>query len=173
MRKGAQYVANSEWDKASVEARNVLQMDAKNAGAYLIAAEVEDGKGSFRNAFGNYGKVLELDPTSVPGRLGLARIYLLSGDMEKPQPLIDSVLASEPQNARAQTLQVALFARQGMQAEALAGADRVVKGGLPLGAESGLMLAGFYFNVHALEPALAVLDRSIAASPQDARLPQM
>ena len=173
LRKGAQYVANFEWDKASVEARNVLQMDAKNAGAYLIAAEVEDGKGSLRNAFANYSKVVELQPSSIDGRLGLARIYLLTGDVDKPQGLIDGVLAAEPQNARAQALQVALMARQGRKDEALAGADRIVRSGRPLAADSSLALAGLYFNAKAFEPALAVLDRAIAADPKDSRLPQM
>ncbi len=173
LRKGAQYVANFEWDKASVEARNVLQMDVKNAGAYLIAAEVEDGKGAFRNAYANYAKVVELNPASIDGRLGLARMYLLSGDVEKPQPLIDGVLAAEPQNTLAQALQVAVMARQGRKDEALAGADRIVKSGLPLAADGSLLLAGLYFNAQAYETALTVLDRAIAADPKDTRLPQM
>ena len=173
LRKGAQYVASSEWDKASVEARNVLQMDNKNAGAFLIAAEVEDGKGSFRNAFANYTKVVELNPASIDGRLGLARIYLLSGDLEKPSMLIDAVLASEPQNTRAQTLKVALTARQGKRVEAIAGADRIVESGLALTPDSSMTLAGLYFNDRAFDKALALLDRAIAAAPQDVRLAQM
>lgn len=173
LRKGAQYVAKSEWDKASVEARNVLQMDTKNAGAFLIVAEVEDGKGSFRGAFANYSKVVELNPGSVAGRLGLARIFLLSGDLDKSQALIDAVLASEPQNPRARVLQVALLGRQGKQAVALAGADRILASGLVLSTDSSLTLAGFYFNAQAGEKALTVLDQAIAASPQDARLSQM
>jgi tetratricopeptide (TPR) repeat protein len=173
LRKGAQYVARSEWDKASVEARNVLQMDSRNAGAFLIAAEVEDGKGAMRNAFANYAKVVELKPASVDGRLGLARIYLLSGDLARPQDLIDGVLATEPRNTRAQTLQVALMARQGNKAQAIAAADRIVASGLVLGADSSMTLAGLYFNDHAIAKALAVLDGAMATSARDARLPQM
>lgn len=173
LRKGAQYVASFEWDKASVEARNVLQMDPKNAGAYLIAGEVEEGKGSIRNAFANYSKVVELQPSSIDGRLGLARIYLLAGDLAKPIPLIDGVLAVQPNNTRAQVLQVALKARRGQVDEARAGANRIVAGGLPLAADSSLALAGLYFNAKADEPALAVLDRAIAADPKDPRLSQM
>ena len=173
LHKGAQYVANFDWDKASVEARNVLQIDPKNAAAYLIAAEIEDGKDAFRGAFANYSKVVELQPASVEGRLGMARIYLLSGDTEKPQPLIDAVLAAEPQNTRAQALQVGLMSRQGRKDEAVAGADRIVKSGLPLDAASSMLLAGLYFNAHDDEHALALLDRAIAANPKDSRLPQM
>ena len=173
LRKGEQYVANAEWDKASVEARNVLQMDAKNAGAFLISAEVEDGKGSYRNAFANYNKVVELNPASIDGRLGLVRIYLLSGDLDKPQALIDAVLAGEPQNTRAQTLKAALTARQGKRVEAVAQADRIVDGGLVLAPDSSMTLAGLYFNDQAFDKALAVLDRALAATPQDVRLAQM
>ena len=173
LKKGAQYVADFEWDKASVEARNVLQMDARNAGAFLIAAEVEDGKGSLRNAFANYSKVLELQPASIDARLGLARIYLLSGDLDKAQALIVGVLAAEPQNTRAQSLQVALLGRQGRKDDALAAADRVVASGRPLAADSSLALAGLYFNTKAWAPALSVLDRAIETNPKDSRLPLM
>lgn len=173
LRKGAQYAADSDWDHAGVEVRNVLQMDPKNASAYLIAAHIEDGKGVFRNAFANYSKVVELDPASVDGRLGVARIYLLSGELDKSATLIDAVLATEPQNLRAQSLQVALLARRGKLDEARAGADRIVRGGQALDTDSSLVLAGFYFNLQSPEPALDLLDRAATGAGRDLRVPQM
>ena len=173
LRKGAQYAANSDWDHAGVEVRNVLQMDPKNAAAYLIAARIEDGKGGYRNAFANYSKVVELDPASIDGRLGMARIYLLSGELDKAATLIRAVLATAPQNVRAQALQVALLARQGKLDAARVQADRIVQDGQALDSDSSMVLAGFYFNLQLPEPALGLLDRAATVAGRDIRLLQM
>ena len=173
LRKGAQYVANAEWDKASVEARNVLQMDPKNAGAFLIAAQVEDGKDQFRNAFANYSKVIELKPDSVEARLAMARLYLLSGDADNARRLVAPVLAADPQNLRAMTLDAAMHMRRGETPLATAEADRIAKSGQPLPVDIALALAGLYFNAKAPDAAAGVLDKAIEAHPTDVRLLEM
>ena len=173
LRKGTQYVASADWDKAGVEARNVLQMDPRNAGAYLIAAQVEDGKDQFRNAFANYSKVVELKPDSVEARLALGRLYLLSGDLDNAGKLIQPVLAADPQNLRAMTLDAALHMRRGEKDAALGEADRVANSGQALKADIALALAGLYFNAQSLDPAAKVLDKALETQPADVRLLEM
>jgi tetratricopeptide (TPR) repeat protein len=173
LRKGAQYVAQSDWDRASVEARNVLQIDPKSADAILIVAQIADGKGALRNAFAGYSKVLETKPGSVDARLGLARLYLLSGDLKPADDQIGAVLALDAQNVRAQTLAAASLARHGDKDAALAAANRIAAAEQPLPIDSALALSGLFFNAKALDTALGVLDKSIAAHPQEIRLLQM
>ncbi|MEP6502028.1 MAG: tetratricopeptide repeat protein, partial [Betaproteobacteria bacterium] len=173
LRKGAQYVAQSDWDRASVEARNVLQIDPKSADAILIVAQIADGKGALRNAYAGYTKVLELKPASVPARLGLARLYLLSGDLKQADDQIAAVLAIDANNVRAQALAAAALARHGNKEEALAAARRIASSGQALPVDSALALAGLFFNADAFDTALGVLDKSIAEHPQEVRLLQM
>jgi predicted Zn-dependent protease len=173
LRKGAQFVAASDWDKASIEARNVLQIDPKNAGAFLIAAQVEDGKDAFRNAFANYSKVVELKPDSIDGRLGLARLYLLAGDPPHAEPLIAGVLATDAGNVRARALDAALHLKRNDKAGALARADDIMKSDQPLAVESGLILGGLYVNAQQVDTSLSVLDKALASHPHDVRLLEM
>ncbi len=173
LRKGAQYVAQSDWDRASVEARNVLQIDPKSAGAILIVAQVADGKGALRNAYAGYSKVLESNPGSVEARLGLARLYLLSGDLKQADEQIAAVLAVDAQNLRARTLAAASLARAGNQAQALVAAHGIAASGQALPIDSALALSGLFFNANEIDTALGVLDQSIAAHPQEVRLLQM
>ena len=173
LRKGAQFVAQSDWDHASVEARNVLQMDPKNADAFLIAAQIEDGKSAFRNAYANYSKVLELRPDSVDAQLGVCRLYLLSGDLKQAETSLSTLLAAHADDARVQTLQAALLARRGEKDQALALANRIAKSGQTLPVDGALVLAGLFYNANQPDTALDVLDRTIAAHPNQPRLSQM
>ena len=173
LHKATEYLRLSEWDKAGVEARNVLQMDPKSADGYLIAAQVEDGKAAFRNAYGNYMKVLELRPGSLEAQVGVARIYLLSGELDRAAKSIDLVLSTDPSNLRAKALHAVLAARQEHRDAALDEARRIVAGGQPLPMDSRLALAGLFYNLKDTAAALALLDQAIAADPRDARPVEM
>ena len=173
LRKGAQFVAQSDWDHASVEARNVLQMDPKNADAFLIAAQIEDGKGAFRNAYANYSKVLELRPASVDAQLGLCRLYLLSGELKQADTSLSALLAAHADDARVQTLQAALLARRGEKDQAMALANRIAQSGQALPIDGALVLAGLFYNAKQPDAALDILDKTIAAHPNQPRPLQM
>jgi tetratricopeptide (TPR) repeat protein len=173
LRKGAQFLAQSDWDHASVEARNVLQMDPKNVDAFLIAARIEDGKGAFRNAYANYSKVLELRPDSVEAQLGECRLYLLAGDLKQAEISLSALLANHADDARVQTLQTALLARHGQKDQALALADRIAQSGQTLPVDSALVLAGLFYNANRAEAALDILDKTIAGHQNQPRLLQM
>ena len=81
--KGADYVRLADWDKANVEVRNVLQIDPKNAQAYFISGQIAEGKKDLQRAFGSYTKALELKPDHIDAKVGLARVYLFAGEVDK------------------------------------------------------------------------------------------
>ena len=173
LRKGAEYVGQSEWDKASVEVRNVLQIDPKTARAYLIAGRIDDHRGALRSAYANYSKAVELQPDLLDAKIGLGRLYLLVGDLDAAEKVITDISSTAPADARGRTLRVSLLARRGHSDEALAEARRIVDSGERLPVDSSLMLAGLYVNAKDDETALRILDRASAGAEKDVRPLQM
>jgi predicted Zn-dependent protease len=171
--RGGDYVRDSNWDKASIEVRNVLQIDPKNVRAYLIAGQIDDGRSAIRGAYANYSKALELKPDLVEAKVGLARVYLLAGDLPSAENMVNQTLKAEPGNLRAQALQVALAARQGRTSQALADAGRLVESNQALPVDSSLLLAGLFFNVKDPGKALQVLDKALTVDGKSLPLLQM
>ena len=167
LKKGAEFVRQSDWDKATVEMRNVLQIDPKNAQAYLIAARVSEGQREPRRAYSQYVKALELKPDLLDAKTGLARLYLLSGELANAETSVKDVLAADPKNAVGRTLQAALLAGQGKTAEAAAIAKDVLAAGGAVPADTSLLLAGLHANSREWPQALAVIESALKADPRN------
>ena len=165
LKKGAEFARQSDWDKAGVEVRNVLQIDPKNARAYLIAAQVSEGQREPKRAYGQYLKALELEPSLIDAKTGLARLYLFVGDLARAESSVKDVLAAEPANVVARTLQAAILAREGKAAEALALAKQVMADGKAT-ADTSLLLAGLHANQGEWQPALAVVEAALKTEPR-------
>jgi len=166
LKKGAAFVRQSDWDKASVELRNVLQIDPKNARAYLIAAQVSEGQREPQRAYGQYLKAVELKPDLLEAKGGLARLYLVTGDHNRADATVKDVLAADPKNALARTLQAALLAAAGDSVQAQAVAREVLASDVGAPADTSLLLAGLHANAREWPQALAVLESALAKDPK-------
>ncbi len=166
LKKGAEYVRQADWDKANVEARNVLQIDPKNAGAYLIAAQISEGQGEPRRAYVQYLKATELQPGLLEARTGVARLLLVTGDRARAQATVQEVLAVDARNPMALTLQAALLSAAGKPAEAQALARQVLASSEQAPVDASLLLAGLHSNAREWPQALAVLESALQRDPR-------
>jgi len=179
LRKAADFVRVANWDKANLEVRNVLQIDPRNAQAYFIAGQVDEGRRDAQRAFNAYRKALELDPAHVGAKLGAARIHLLAGEAANAESLTREVLAADPSSVGARTLQAALLARSGD----VAGARRLAQAVLgesagadatgQVSADASMLLAGLYANAGDLVSALRVIDTALKVAPDHLLLLQV
>jgi len=172
LKKGAEFARQSDWDKASVELRNVLQIDPKNARAYLIAAQVSEGQREPQRAYGQYLKAVELKPDLLEAKVGLARLYLVTGDRKRADATVKDVLAADPKNALARTLQAALLAAAGDAAQAQAVAREVLTSGASAPVDTSLLLAGLHANAREWPQALSVIENALAKDPKHLSLLQ-
>ena len=113
MQKGDQYFAEGNYEKASVEYKNVLQIDNKDAKAYYANGKALEKMQDFRGAVGFYLKAVELDPNYSEAMFSLGRIYLLANVLDKASEMADKALAVNPKDASAMALRGAVKARQG------------------------------------------------------------
>lgn len=166
LKKGAEFARLSDWDKANVEVRNVLQIDPKSARAYLIAAQVSEGQREPRRAYGQYLKAVELQPDLLEAKVGLARLYLVTNDRARAESMVQEVLAAEPGNAMARTLQAALLSAAGKPAEAQALVRQVLAEGDKAPVDASLLLAALHVNASEWPQALAVLEAALKRDPR-------
>ncbi|MGB7933805.1 MAG: tetratricopeptide repeat protein [Gammaproteobacteria bacterium] len=111
LERGKTSFEEQNFEKATVEFKNVLQIDPKTAAPYYYLGRIAEQDQEWRQAFGYYSKAVELDPGLIDARIHLGRFYLLAGDMDKSAEQADEVLKLEPANADAQVLRASLLMR--------------------------------------------------------------
>ena len=164
LKKGADFLAHSDVEKALLEVRNVLQMDPKRAQAYYLAGEIEESRDELRKAFGDFSKVLEIKPDFYDAKAGLARLYLKVNELDSAQKLTDEVLAADPSNFEARVSQAALLERKGDLDGALKIANAIkVNDRLP--AQASLLIASLHNEKGDAAGAQQVIDSALAAEP--------
>lgn len=169
LKRGEEYYQASDAEKALLEVRNVLQMDPKNEAALYLAGQVEESRGEFQRAYGNYSKALDIDPRDANAQAALARLYFSVGDLVKAQSTVDAALSKSPDNAEALVVQAALLSRAGHVDEAIEKAHAIQFNGVPPPSAT-LLLANLYASQHKDPDGLKIVESALAADPKNLRL---
>jgi len=77
---GIEFLDDGDVDRALVEFRNVFKLDGMHREARLRYAEVERARGNIRKAYGQYLRLVEQYPDSLPGQRALAELSLEFND---------------------------------------------------------------------------------------------
>jgi tetratricopeptide (TPR) repeat protein len=107
------YLIGSDYEKARVEFKNVLQMDPKNIDALYGQAQVHEKLEKWREAAGLHQRVLDLDGTHLAAKERLARIYFVGGGSDKALELADEILKVKHDSAIALTVKGGVLAQRG------------------------------------------------------------
>lgn len=166
LEKGAEFVRLGDLDKANIEVRNVLQIDPKNAAAFLISAQISEAQRDIQRAYGAYSKALELQPDLLEAKVALARIFLLVGDIPKAEQKVNEALAADATHPKARALQAALLFASGKKPEAQKLLRQVLAEGDKAPAEASLVLAGIHAGEREWPQALAVIEAGLKRYPQ-------
>lgn len=165
LKKGEQYLLSADWDKASVEVRNVLQIDPRNAMAFYLGARIAEGQANVQQAYGNLLKAVELDPGLIDARVALARYYLAADQPFKAKAEIQKVFELQPAHLGARTIQAAVLAREGDEKAALESVLNVLSSSEVAPADASLLLASLYMNRKEPARALEVIEKALKADP--------
>ncbi len=126
LQSGKAFYTAENYAKAKVEFRNALQIDDKLAEAYYHLALIDEKDQNWKGMYANLNQTIKLNPENLEARLMLAKLYLLSGEVEKAKTEADFVLNSAADNPDAIALNGAILFKQGDYAAALAEADRAL-----------------------------------------------
>ena len=166
LERGKEYLAQENYDKASVELRNVIQIDPKNAEAYYLIGQVQEKKRNWQQAFGNYSKATELKPDYIEPRLRLSYFYFMGGNVDKASATLDEILKAQPNNASGRTLRAAIMAKKGDIKGATQEAEKVIAED-PSQTEAIELLGSIYAKQNDMEKIQDILVKGIAANPKN------
>lgn len=166
------YFAEEKFEKAKIEARNVLQINPKNADARLLLGEMSFKEGDLRKAYGMFLSVLDAEPDNVDANTSLAKVYIAVKDYDKTIEHTNKVLAIEPSNAQVMGFKALALVGQGnvADAEALAESTLAIDAGVT---EAVGVLVQKHFNDEAPEKGLAILEKAQLANPEESRIVSM
>lgn len=153
-------------EKATLQLRNVLQLDGANVEANLMMAEYYENRHDWARMFGHLERVIERDPSSIAARLKIARLMLMQNEFDSAAEQVAAVEAQEPDNAQAMMLRGVLVLREGDQNGGLELAKRAYLADI-----SNIELVGAYASMlmatgNAGEAA-QVIAQALEASPAD------
>ncbi|VAX13335.1 hypothetical protein MNBD_GAMMA24-2072 [hydrothermal vent metagenome] len=162
--KGKTYYEQGNYEKAKVELKNVLQIDPKFADAHYLFGEVEEKNKNLRAAYIHYRAAAELDDSNLDAHNKLARIYLLSGDLDKAQEQLDKIVAQDPKNAYIKMLKLLIVTRKGETDKAIAMAKNIVSENKNK-TDAIFLLSNLYLRKKEIESAVKALVDGIKNNP--------
>ena len=166
VRAGWEFFHAGNYEKARVEFQNALQIDPKDAPARFALGQTFERLGDLRSAMGNYAAGAD-SPTEVDSRVAMARILLLSGNLELAKTRDDEALVLAPQNAAALAVRAGIQAATGQKETA----EKTAKRALELDpAEAGAvsLLASLYMRSGRHADARTLMQNAVNAQPGDA-----
>ncbi|HTU65460.1 MAG TPA: tetratricopeptide repeat protein, partial [Steroidobacteraceae bacterium] len=172
LERGNEFYADGSFQKASVEFRNALQIDPKNAEAQLMNGRVAERLGDFREAMRAYQAVAALHPDQPAGPAAVGRLYVFGGMPDRALEAVAPLLVKFPNDADLLTVRGAARVQQKDPAGALADAEAAVKAA-PGNENAIALLASLYRTQSRADDARALVEKAIAANPKSVDLRQI
>lgn len=168
LERAQQSFDKEDFDKARIEVKNVLQINANNAEARFLLAQLDERDRNWPQMYGNLNAALETDPNLAKARIKLAQVLIASGQLDKASEEIDKVLKAHPDNADALATRAIVFTREKKMDEAMAQAQAALQVE-PGHVNATAVLAGIYMD---RDPAQAeqLIANSLKINPGNAAL---
>jgi tetratricopeptide (TPR) repeat protein len=169
---GKSYYQKGNYDKATIEFKNVLHLNDKHTDAYYHLALIDEKNKNWQGMQEKLTKVTQLDPKNKEALLKLCRLALLSGRIDEALGHVETALKRNPDNPDALALKGTALVKQGKLDKALALADQVLQHH-PDHNDAISLKTAIYLSKHELPTALATVEQGLQVKPNDASLMQL
>lgn len=163
---GQELVAEGALEKATVEFRNALAIDADNVPAHLGMVEIYERQQNYPAMLGHLNKVVGVEPKNETALVKLGQIMMLGGQLDDALIQADAAVAAAPQNVAALVLKAGVSLRLGNSDTALDFAKRAIALD-PANPTAHAVLIGERLNADDIDGALAIADDITARAPED------
>jgi tetratricopeptide (TPR) repeat protein len=172
LRRGERYFDAGQYDKASVEFRNAMQIEPRSAQARYLNGEAAERRGELRAALGSYEAAIEIDPDYSPARAALGRVLVFGGAADRALTIISPGLARHPDDAQLLTVRGAARVQLKDMNGALADAEHALKV-TPDDESAVALLASLYQRQGDAPRAAALVAAAVARHPASVDLHQV
>lgn len=164
--RGLALLEEGSVEKAIIEFRNALRIDADDAALRRAMGAAMERSGDIRAAVGQYRAAAELDDRDVESRIWLAKIFTLANDLEEARAQADAALAIAPENPDALAARAAVRLRSGDGDGAVEDARTALENDA-LNLAAAMVLVSERVQAGDLDAALARTETLIADHPDD------
>jgi Tfp pilus assembly protein PilF len=126
MARGQRYFTAGNFDKASVEFRNALQIDPKSGDALYFNGRLAERRGNIRDAIDFYQAALDVQPKDDRARASLAKVFVLGGATQRALEIVAPGLLEHPDDPDLLAARAAARHQIRDDGDALADAERAV-----------------------------------------------
>ena len=164
LQRAKQYLAERNLDKASIEARNSLQVQPRATEALDLNGRIEELRGNWREAAGSYQAALDIRGDDEKAEEGLGKIYVMAGSGERALQTVEPGLRAHPNNADLLAVRGAAQHLLKQDDAARADAERAVQ--LAPRSETAIaLLAALYQQTGKLDQALTLVGNAVKQAP--------
>lgn len=165
LQRAEEYLAKKDYDKARIEAKNVLQINANNAQAHYLVAQIAESEKNWQQMYGELSLAIQHDPKLLKAHIKLGQFLVAVNELEKASEEAAKIKEIDPNNADYYGILAGISARQGKTDEAIEHAEKslsIEPGNL----NASAILAAIYSEK---DPAKAeqVLTTAIKTNPQE------
>lgn len=176
-RSGLELLEQGDVDRALVEFRNVFKLNGTHREARLRYAEAERARGNIREAYGQYLRLVEQYPDSLPGQRALAELSLEINDWEAARRHAAAAAALAPEDPLVQAVNATIAYRDALtgSGDAAARQAAVIKAQALVAEDPDLMIARRVVIDDLIRnqdwtAALAAIDAALARAPDNRQL---
>jgi tetratricopeptide (TPR) repeat protein len=167
LQRGEALLKEKKFQEASIEYRNVIQLDDRDAAGHWGLARAYEGLQRFQEAFDEMKRTADLDPKNLDVRVRLGNYYLMGKGIAEAEQLAKDVLQKDPNNIEGHILMGSILFAQDKRAEALEHMTHAVELD-PKRIESYLSLARFYISSKDMGKAEDTFKRAIGVNDASA-----
>lgn len=165
LQRAEEFLTKKDYDKARIEAKNVLQINANNAEAHYIVAQIAESEKNWQQMYAELNAAVEYNPKLLKAHIKLAQFLVAVNEIDKANMEVQKIHDIDPNNADYFALLAGIAARQSKTDEAIQHAEKALSI-QPGNLGASALLATIYVDK---DPAKAekILTESIKVNPQE------
>lgn len=166
--RAEEYFAKKDYDKARIEAKNALQINANNADAHYIFAEIAEQESNWAQMYGELNAVIQNAPKMVKAHVKLAQLLALVNELDKATAEAQKIHELDPNNPDYYSVLASIAMRQKKTDEAIENAQKALAIN-PGNLSSSFILAQIYSDTDPAKSQQLLAD-AVKANPDEENL---